>query len=444
MSDPLGIALRAAAASGATACDAMLVSSDALEAEVRGGEVDRTVRSRTHTLGVRLFLGQRVASGSTSDLSVEAIRGVVERAHALAEAAAEDPYAGLPDEMAGDAPNLDLYCAATAALEPDTAIELASRADAAARDFDPRIQPSGEARCSVHSATHAYARSDGFRGEYATSACALSVMPVAEASGEKQRDYTVRVARAASDLPDPEALGCEAARRATARLGAEKIESQRAAVIYEPRVATSLLRHLASAAAGDAVAEKRSFLAGKVGTSVTAPAVHVIDDAQLPRGLGSRPFDGEGVATRRIDLVRDGELTTYLLDAYNARRLGLPASTGSAGRSARGLPTPGSSNLWLERGESSPDSIISSTERGLLVTELIGSGVNEVTGDYSRGAAGLWIEDGEIRKPVHEVTVAGNLIELLGAIDAVGSDLVFFGALGAPTVRVAEAAIAGF
>jgi PmbA protein len=435
-------ALDAAARSGATACDALLVDDDALEAEVRAGELDRVVRSRTRVLSVRLFRGRRVACASTSDLASGSVSGLIERASALAEASADDEFAGPPVEAAGDEPALDLFCAETAALEPDDAIELARRADRAARDRDERIQASGQARCSVRSGELEFARSDGFRGGYRTTSASVGCMPVAEQGGEKQRDYAFRVACSHKELPPPEEIGGEAAERALRRLGARKLPSARAAVIYEPRTAVTLLRHLGDAVLGDAIAEKRSFLLGRIGDQVAGPAVQIVDDGRLARGLGSRPFDGEGVATRRNPLVENGRLRGYLLDSYTARRLGLE-TTGSARRPARGQPAPGTSNLILEPGADAPEAITAGTERGLIVSELIGFGVNGVTGDYSRGAAGLWVEDGRIQHAVQEVTVAGNLIEMLCAVDAIGDDLTFFGALGAPTVRVAEATIAG-
>lgn len=442
MNAALREALDAAARSGASACDALLVQDDALEAEVRAGELDRVVRSRTRVLSVRLFRGRRVACASTSDLASGSASALIERASALAEAAAEDEFAGPAVEAAGDDPALDLFCAETAALEPDDAIELARRADGAARSRDSRIQPSGQARCAVRSGELEFARSDGFEGGYRTTSASIGCMPLAEHGGEKQRDYAFRAARSHEELPPPEEIGREAAERVLQRLGARKLPSARAAVIYEPRTAVTLLRHLGDAVLGDAVAEKRSFLLGRIGERVASPALRVVDDGRLIRGLASRPFDGEGVATRRNPLVEDGRLRGYLLDSYTARRLGL-ATTGSARRPARGLPTPGTSNLILEPGADAPEAIVSGTERGLIVTELIGFGVNGVTGDYSRGAAGLWVEDGRIEHAVQEVTVAGNLVEMLCAVDAIGNDLTFFGALGAPTVRVAEATIAG-
>jgi PmbA protein len=441
LTDAIRATLDAVCRAGAT-CDVCLVEQDRLEVEVRAGEIEKLSRSRDCVLSLRLFRGTRSATVSSSDLSASGIRTLVERTDALAEAAEPDPCAGPPRDVGGADGLTDLFCSRTAALTAEEALARARAADRAAVAEDSRIRPIGSATLRVRAREVRLARSDGFEGSYRATSAATLCVAVAIEGEEKQRDAVYRTALSVDDLPDPAEIGRESARRAVQRLGARKIPTTRAAVLYEPRTAVSLAGHLAEALVGTAIDQGRSFLAGRLGRSVGSPRVDLIDDGRLAGGLRSRPFDGEGVATRRNVLIRKGVLEGYLLDSYTARRLGLEPN-GSAQRPLRGPLEPGPSNLFIEAGEAGPAAILAETARGLLVTELLGFGFNAVTGDYSRGVAGLWIEDGEARHAVQEVTVAGNLGAMLQDVDAIGSDLTFFGGVGSPTLRFRELTVAG-
>jgi PmbA protein len=321
-------------------------------------------------------------------------------------------------------------------------IQDARTAEAAARAADPRIENSEGSQIGSGFSHVAYGNSAGFFGEYDTATHSLFSEPVAKSGGGLQRDYWYTVARRLSDLEPPASVGQQAAERVLRRLGAKRIATCEAPVIFDPVTAPSLLGHLSSCINGYAVYRQTSYLAGKLGEAVATSSMTVIDDGTRPGGLGSKPFDGEGLQTRRTVVVDHGRLSSYLLDSYSARKLEMQ-STGNATRGAGSPPSAGSTNLWLEPGQQSLDEIVASTQRGLLVTELIGMGFNPVTGDYSRGAAGLWIENGEIVGPVEELTIAGNLAEMLMDIDAIGSDLLWRGSTASPSVRISKMMIAG-
>ncbi|MGH7363311.1 MAG: TldD/PmbA family protein, partial [Candidatus Methylomirabilales bacterium] len=327
-------------------------------------------------------------------------------------------------------------------LPLDERIALARRAEEAALAADPRITNSEGGEFEASTARICYANTHGFLGEYRASSHALTVVPVASANGQMQRDYWYSANRKLSGLEAPEVVGRTAAARTVRRLHARKVPTQEVPVIFEPEVAASLLRTLAGAASGSAIYRKASFLAGRLGEVIASPAVTVVDDGTLRGALGSRPFDAEGLPTRRTVLVEHGALKTYLLDTYSARKLGL-ASTGNAGRDVGDAPGVTATNLFLLPGPHLPEAILRSVDRGLLVTELIGFGVNLVTGDYSRGAAGLWIEGGEVAFPVEEITIAGNLNQMLRQIEMVGNDLVLRGRVAAPTLKIARMTVAG-
>lgn len=431
-----------AVALGATGADALAVEADAFSVHVRMGEVETTTGARDRGLGVRVFHGPRSASASTSDLSPESVEQLVAQTVELARLTQEDPFAGLPEGVA-QAPTegLDLTDGGIA-LDIEARVALAREAEEAARKADPRITNSEGASFDASTGEVAYARSNGFSGAYRTSSYGLSVTPVAADEGGMQRDYWYTGARHFADLDPPEAVGREAARRVLRRLGARKVATCRVPVVFDPEMAAGLLSHLAGAASGASVYKGASFLADKLGQPVAAPGVTVIDDGLRPRGLGSRPFDGEGVAVRRNAVVEGGVLKSFLLDTYSARKLGL-ATTGSARRGLGGNPSPGVSNFHLVPGEHTPEAIIASVENGFYVTELIGFGVNGVTGDYSRGAAGLWIRDGELAYPVEEVTISGNLLQMLAGIEMIGNDLDFRRRVAAPTLKVDRMTVAG-
>jgi PmbA protein len=315
------------------------------------------------------------------------------------------------------------------------------QAEANALDCDPRIANSEGAGLDTHFSQIVYANTHGFVGEYRTSTFSLAVSPIASEGDAMQRDSWHSVSRQFTQLEAPEVIGETAAKRALRRLGARKITTQDAPVVSDPDMAASLLRTLASAIAGTSIYRGTSFLLNRLGQQVAADTMTVIDDGTIPGALGSRPFDGEGVPTRRTVVVEHGVLQSYLLDTYCARRLGL-ASTGNAARDAAGISV-GASNFYLVPGTHRPEEIIASVKSGLYLTELIGFGVNLVTGDYSRGAVGLWIENGELAYPVEEITIAGNLNDMLYNIEMIGNDLVFRGRTAAPTLKIARLTIAG-
>ena len=435
--------LRRAVESGATAADGYLVEDSEFSASVRLGEVETVTHAREQRLSLRVFAGRASAAASTSDLSRESLERVVDEATGLARVTAQDPHAGLPDpsELIGRVPDLDLEDRSAAEATPEARIAIARACEAAALAADPRIANSEGAEYSDGRARYAYATSSGFVRSYASTAFSLSAAPVAVQDGEMQRDYWYTAARQRAKLDAPAAVGRTAAARALRRLGARKVKTTEVPVIFDQETAASLVRSIAGAASGPALYRRASFLLDRLGTKIAAPAVTIVDDGLLPAALGSRPFDGEGLATRRTAIVEEGVLASYLLDSYSARKLGM-ASTHHAARDGGGVSV-ATTNLMLLPGTAKPAELIASVKRGLYVTELIGFGVNGVTGDYSRGAVGLWIENGELAYPVEEVTVAGNLLEMFAAIDGVGDDLVLRSRTASPTLRIARMVVAG-
>jgi PmbA protein len=432
-----------ARARGASEADGFLIEEQHFSASVRLGQVDTVKHSREQRLSLRVFAGKASAAASTSDLSRDSLERVVDEATALARATAEDPHAGLPDhaELIAAVPDLELEDRGGEALTPEAKIEVARRAEAAALGTDARIANSEGAEAWDRRARYVYATSHGFARGYATTSFGLSVSPVASAGGEMQRDYWFSAARHRAALDDPEAVGRTAARRALRRLGARQVKTVEVPVVFDPDTAASLVRSIASAASGPTLYRRASFLLDRLGKRIAAPSVTIVDDGTVPRALGSRPFDGEGLATRPTVVVGEGVLESYLLDSYSARKLGL-RSTHHASRDGSGVGV-GTTNLMLKAGPASPDDLIRSVKNGLYVTELIGFGVNGVTGDYSRGAAGLWIDGGELAYPVEEVTVAGNLLEMLAAIEGIGNDLVLRDRTVSPTLLVGRMVVAG-
>ena len=436
--------LKRATARGASAAEAMLVEGDSFNVQVRLGEVDVVKSAREQRLGLRVFFGRRAATAATSDLSDASLDRLAADTCALARASAEDPQAGLPEagELAGAPRDLDLYDGEGEAMPTEDRIALARRTEEGALRADPRIKNSQGAEFSTAFGRVVYVDSLGFTGEYRGSSYSLSVSPVAQDDGGMQRDYWYTVNRRFGRLEDAAAVGRRAAERAVRRLGARRVPTQQVPVVFDPEVAAGLLRTLASAASGYAVYKNASFLLDKLGRQVAAKGITVIDDGTIPGALGSKPFDGEGVATRRTVVVGDGVLRSYLLDTYSARKLGMRTS-GNASRDVGDAPSVAPTNLWLRPGTASPREIIRSVKSGLYLTEMLGSGVNLVTGDYSRGATGLWIENGELAYPVEEITVAGNLNDMLMAIEAVGNDLEWRGRIAAPTILIGRMTVAG-
>ena len=445
--DPVRHAVEAAKQAGADAADAIQLSSDSVEARVRGDEIDYVKQARERALGIRAFVrgtrGLGTALVSTSDLSHAAIRSLAADAVALARATAEDPDAGLPnDGFARDWPELELLDPQDRTLPLETLLAEAREAEAAARALDPRIVNSEGTSVGSSFDAVAFACSTGFEGCYETGQHSLVSSPVAAENGAMQTDYWLTVARRRSALDSPASVGRRAAERALAQLGARRLPTQQVPVIFEAPAARQVLANLVSCLSGGAVYRKTSCLAGKLGERIGSDAVSVIDDGRLRGGLGSRPFDAEGQATRRTVSVSKGRLASFLLDVYSARKLGL-RSTGNASRSASSAPGVAPTNLWLEPGRGSLEELLRDTGRGLLVTGLFGQGFNPVTGDFSRGARGFWIERGERAYPVEEITVAGNLTDLLRDVDRVANDLLWLGSLGAPSFRVAQLTVAG-
>jgi PmbA protein len=432
-----------ARARGATEADGFLIEEQHFSASVRLGQVDTVKHSREQRLSLRVFAGKASAAASTSDLSRASLERVVDEATALARVTAEDPHAGLPDpaELITAVPELELEEQGGEAPTPEARIELARRAEAAALESDPRITNSEGAEYWDRRARYVYATSHGFARGYATTAFGLSVSPVASAAGEMQRDYWYSAARHRGALEDPAAIGRTAARRALRRLGGRKVKTVEVPVVFDPDTAASLVRSIAGAASGPGLYRRASFLVDRLGKRIAAPAVTIVDDGLVPRALGSRPFDGEGLATRSTVVVGEGVLESYLLDSYSARKLGL-RSTHHAARDGAGVGV-STTNLVLRPGSTPPEDLIRSVKSGLYVTELIGFGINGVTGDYSRGAVGLWIENGELSYPVEEVTVAGNLLEMFGAIEGIGNDLVMRDRTVSPTLLVGRMVVAG-
>ncbi len=435
--------LKRATERGATAADGFLAEDSHFAASVRLGELETVTHARDQRLSLRVFAGRASAAASTSDFSRASLERLVDEATMLAKITAEDPCAGLPDpgELVACVPDLDLEDTSGAEPTPEEKIEIARTCEAAALESDPRVTNSEGAEYFDRRTRYAYATSHGFAEGYRTTSFGVSVSPVAARNGEMQRDYWYSTARKRAGVEDPAAVGRTAAHRAVRRLGARKIKTVEVPVIFDAETAASLVRSVASAASGPSLYRRASFLLDRLGTKIAAPGVTIVDDALIRGGLGSRPFDGEGLAAGRTVLVREGVLESYLLDTYSARKLGMK-STHHAARDGSGVAV-STSNLMLLAGTAKPADLIASVKSGLYVTELIGFGVNGVTGDYSRGAVGLWIENGELAYPVEEVTVAGNLMAMFAAIDGVGDDLVLRDRTASPTLKIGRMVVAG-
>ena len=435
---------------GARDAEAVAREGDEFSVNVRMGQVETLKESGSRGLGVRVFLGKRSASTSTSDLTAEGIRQLVDGAMALVNVTEEDAFSGLPEtaEFGSLSSDLHLYHEDVYSLPGPERIEWARRAEAAALEADARITNSDGGSFDAATGRKALANSRGFVGGYRSSYAGVSAAPLAQdANGAMQRDGWWSSARRLADLDSPEAIGKEAARRTLRRLGARRVPTQRVPIVFAPEVARSLIGSIFEAASGDAIWRGASFLAGKLGELIAAPSLTIIDDNTmlLPTGMGgfgTSPFDGEGLPSRRTVVVEAGVLRNYLLNTYTARKLGMK-STHNASRGLAGAPGIGCGNLYLEPGTSTPDQIIGDVQAGLYVTGLIGFGVNTVTGDYSRGATGLWIENGVLTHAVEEVTIAGNLAEMLRNVTAIGNDLEFRGSVASPTLRIDGMTIAG-
>ncbi len=433
--------IEAAVKAGADAADALYFGDSATEVQVRLGALEDVVRSEGEEIGLRFFVGRRSASVSSSDLSPDALAALVERAAAMAREAPEDPYAGLaPDDrlLRGEAPELEADDGGDpsplALKEQALAIEDFARAV-------PGVTNSEGAGVSAGRTVVALATSQGFARGYTTTGYAGAAAVIAGTGGDMQRDGASHSVRHHADLDTPEEIGRLAGERAVKRLGPGRLQSGTMPVVFDPRVGGSLIGNLISAMAGPAIARKTSFLLGREEEQLFAPGIVIVDDPHRPRALRSKPFDGEGVATQRRRLVDNGRLTGWLLNSASARQLGL-ATTGHASRGTGGAPGTAATNVHLEPGPLGPAALIADIRLGLYVTEMIGQGVNPVTGDYSRGASGFIIADGEIAAPVDEITIAGNLLDMFRAL-VPADDLEHRRSVNAPTLRIEGMTVAG-
>lgn len=433
-----------ALAAGATDAECTISEGAEFSANVRMGELETLKEAGSRGAGLRVLIGKRMGASYTSDLTPEGIRQMVNSAIDLAALTTEDPHAGLPDpeELGSISGDLCLFFGDVANLPSELKIDAAKRAEAAALAFDPRITNSEGASFDSNLGGRVFANSRGFVGAYRSSYCSISAVPVATENGSMERDYWFSVARERQGLEEPEAVGRKAAERAVRRLGAVKVDTQRVPIVFEPRTARTLLGNIFEAVDGRSIYRKASFLAGKLGEKIAAESITVIDDGTIPGLFGTSPFDDEGVPTRRTPVIERGVLKNYLLNTYTARKLGMK-TTGNASRGITGNAGIGHGNFFLEAGTQTPEEMIRGVKNGFYVTELIGSGVNTVTGDYSRGAVGIWIRDGELAFPVSEVTIASTLQEMLMGITGIGSDLEFHGSVSAPTLIIGEMTVAG-
>lgn len=429
-----------ARAAGADAADAVFVEGASVSHARRLGKLEKLERSEGQDLGLRVLVGQRQAIVSSSDRAPRAIAELVARAVAMARVAPPDPHAGLADpaDIAREIPDLDLLDPVEPSAE--ALVERARAAEDAAMAVKGITNSEG-AEAGWSRSRVALVATNGFAATYARSHHSVSASVIAGTGTAMQRDYDYATVAHAADLEDPAAIGRRAAERTLARLDPRKIETCKLPIVFDNRVSASFVGHLASAANGAAVARGTSFLKDSMGKAVMAPGVTIVDDPFRPRGLGSKPVDGEGIAPRRREVVANGVLSTWFLDLRAARQLKL-RSTGHASRGTTSPPSPSPTNLHMLPGSISREAMIRDVRRGLYVNEFIGMGVNGVTGDYSRGASGFWIEDGALAYPVSEITVAGNLKDMFLAL-APADDLVFRNATNAPTLRIDGMTIAG-
>lgn len=435
--------LKKARAEGADAADILVGEGTDFWVTVHKGEVETLKEAGSKALGLRVFVGKRTATSYTSDFSPLALADMVHDTVAMARVTGEDPAAGLPDEMVpAEDVDLGLFDPTPGQLPTAERIERARRAEAAALSASPEITNSQGASWSSSEDSVVLANTLGFVGRYRTSAVSFSVVPVAERDGQMQRDYWYSAGRGLGELLEPEEVGREAAERTLRRLGARKVPTCEVPVVFDPETAAELMGMVFRALSGYSVFRNATFLKDRVGEQVASPLLTLVDEGRRHRGLGSRPFDGEGLPTRRNVPLEKGVLRHYLCDSYSGRKIGA-RPTGSARRGVGGGPTVGAGNLFFEAGATPPEQILAEVDRGLYVTDLIGFGIDLVSGDYSQGAVGQWIEGGKLVHPVHEITIAGNLKQMLMDVDAVGTDLVFRRSAASPTLRIRKLTLSG-
>ena len=436
LTDLLGRAKRA----GADDADAVYFESASLSVAQRLGQSEKLERSESRDLGLRVLIGKQQAMVSSTDLGTKALDELVERAVAMARAAPEDPHCGIarPEQITTDGPELDI-------CDPDepsaeSLIEVAGQAEDAARAVAGVTNSEG-AEAGWSRSSIALAATNGFAHGYAVSSHSLAASVLAGEGTAMERDYDFSTAVHRADLRSAGEIGRGAGERAVRRLGARKMETAQVPIVYDPRVSGGLVRHLAGAINGVAIARETSFLKDSMSQRVFAPGIAIIDDPHRLRGLRSKPFDAEGIANARRSLIEDGVLMSWILDLASSRKLGVE-TTGNAARGTASPPSPGATNLYMEPGEATPAELTADIDSGLYVTELIGMGINQITGDYSRGATGFWIENGEIAYPVSELTVAGNLKDMFANLTP-ANDLEFRRGTDAPTIRIEGMTVAG-
>lgn len=425
---------------GADAADAVLIRSTSLSHAQRLGQIEKLERQESFDLGLRVFRGRKQAIVSSTDFSGAALSELVDRALDMARTVPDDPWGGLadPDQLATEIPELDMVDAEEPASE--VLIDMARRCEDAARAV-PGITNSDGAEASWSHSNITLAATNGFAGSYARTDCGVGVSVIAGEGTDMEAEYDFAHAVYRSDLEDAAAVGTRAGERTVARLGARRMPTAQVPIVFDPRVAGGLLGHLSGAINGTSIARGSSFLKDSLNQQIFADGISVIDDPHRPRGMRSKPFDAEGVANRKRAIIDNGVLTTWLLDLSSARQLDLE-TTGHAGRGTSGPPSPGPTNLYLEPGNRSRDDLLGETGTGFYVTSLMGMGVNGVTGDYSRGASGFWIENGEIAFPVTEMTIAGNLKDMYRSLTP-ADDLEFRYGTNSPTVRIEGMTVAG-
>ena len=438
--DFLSSLVKKAEKGGADAADAVLFESMSLEVSYRLGKREDLERSESKDLGLRIFKGKKQAIVSSTDITASSLDELLERGLSMAAAMPDDPYCGLADtdHLSKNHPDLDLNEDHEPA--PEALYDLAAKAEEAALAVDG-VSNSENAGAGWNRNRIALVTSSGFTGSYATSSHSIFASVIAGEGTAMERDYDFSSARHTADLDAPEKIGTKAGEQAVKRLKPRKVESQQVPVLFDPRVSRSILGHFSSAISGTSVARGTSFLKDSLDTAVFKPDIVIVDDPHRPRGLASKPFDGEGVTNRKWLLVDQGVLTTWVLDSASARQLELQ-TTGHASRGTSGPPSPNTTNLYMQPGDQSPEELIGGIDDGLYVTELIGFGVNGVTGDYSRGGAGFWIEKGELAYPVSELTIAGNLRDMFLETTP-ANDLIFRYGSNAPTLRIDGLMVAG-
>ena len=444
LKDTAEYVVRRAIAKGASDADTFIREDESFSVTVRMGDVETLKESVSRGLRLRLFVGQRTATSQTSDLSPAVLDSLVDETVEMARLTSEDQSGGLPEatDLSTDVPELQLADSTWESFTPDQRIDWARRAEAAAMKSDSRITNSEGGSFSFERSRTVLGNSRGFLGEYEGTDGYVAATPVARSAEGMQRDYWVSVARFQSALQSPESVGRQAADRTLRRLGARKVRTCEGPVIFDPLTARTIVNHVFQACAGDSIYRRSSFLIDKLGTKIAAPDVTIVDNARMLRGLGSSPFDDEGVSTRMTPIIDNGVLQNYLHSSYTARKL-RATPTGNGSRTGAGSVSVGPTNFYLVPGKTSPEEMIASVKSGLYVFELIGHGVNTVTGDYSRGVVGMWIENGKFSYPVQEVTIAGNLHQMLNDIEVVGNDPVFMGPVSSPTIKVRNMVISG-